>query len=222
MRLIAVGITIVMVMACSSSSESPDDKPKRRPDIRFVPTPEPLLAKMLSMAKVGASDIVYDLGSGDGRIVIAAARDFGARGVGIDLDPKLVRIAKENAVKAGVADRVEFRVGDIFEEDLSQATVVTLYLLPRINLKLKPKLFRELKPGSRIVSQSFDFGDWKPEQTEIVDGNRAFLWTIPENARELADAPGGAGSRIVPGDGGPTSGPSDARRALRPPATPTP
>ncbi|MGE0548717.1 MAG: cyclopropane-fatty-acyl-phospholipid synthase family protein [Kofleriaceae bacterium] len=193
MRLIVVALTLVMVVTCSSSSESPEDKPKRRPDIHFVPTPEPLIAKMLSMAKVGPNDVVYDLGSGDGRIVIAAARDFGARGVGIELDPKLVRKANENAKTAGVADRVEFRVGDIFEEDLSKATVVTLYLLPKINIKLKPKLFRELKPGSRIVTSSFDFGDWKPEQTGHVKDMKAMLWTVPENARELADAPSDAG-----------------------------
>jgi precorrin-6B methylase 2 len=176
-------VIAIVVTGCKSPAEPPDDKPARRPDIRYVPTPEPVVAKMLQMARVGPSDVVYDLGSGDGRIVITAARDFGARrGVGIDLDPKLVRISKENARKAGVQDRVEFRVGDIFDADLSEATVITLYLLPAINVKLMPKLLRELKPGSRIVSQAFDMGDWAPQQTELVDDRKVFLWTVPEPA----------------------------------------
>jgi SAM-dependent methyltransferase len=180
--VIAVAVELALT-GCRSPAEPPEEKPARRPDIRYVPTPEPVVAKMLQMARVGPTDVVYDLGSGDGRIVIAAARDFGARrGVGIDLDPKLVRISKENARTAGVDDRVEFRVGDIFDADLSEATVITLYLLPAINVKLMPKLLRELKPGSRIVSQAFDMGDWAPQQTELVDDRKVFLWTVPEPA----------------------------------------
>ncbi len=148
-------------------------------DVPYVPTPEAVVDKMLDMAKVRASDIVYDLGSGDGRIVIRAAQKRGARGVGIDLDPDRVREARANARRAGVEDRVEFRQGNLFDVNLSPATVVTLYLLPGVNLKLKPKLLRELKPGTRVVSHSFDMGDWKPEKTVEVDGRKVHYWVIP-------------------------------------------
>jgi SAM-dependent methyltransferase len=153
--------------------------PERKPDVVYVPTPHAVVAEMLRMAKVGPKDTVYDLGCGDGRIVIAAARDFGARGVGIDIDPKRVAEARQNAKSAGVADRVEFRQADLFETDLGSATVVALYLLPELNLKLRPKLLRELAPGSRIVSQSFDMGDWKPAVRKKVEGKDVYLWYVP-------------------------------------------
>jgi ribosomal protein L11 methylase PrmA len=120
-------------------------------DVPFVPTPEVVVDKMLELAKVGPSDVVYDLGSGDGRIVITAAKQYGARGIGVDIDPDRVREARQNAKAAGVADRVQFKEGDLFNTDLSEATVVTLYLLPEVNMRLRPKLFRELKPGTRVV-----------------------------------------------------------------------
>jgi ubiquinone/menaquinone biosynthesis C-methylase UbiE len=148
-------------------------------DVPYVPTPERVVDKMLELAKVGPSDVVYDLGSGDGRIVIAAARKHGARGVGIDIDPQRVREARENARKAGVADRVEFREGDLFKADISAATVVTLYLLSGVNLQLRPKLFSELKPGTRVVSHAFDMGDWKPIATEKVGSSTVYYWVIP-------------------------------------------
>ncbi len=151
-------------------------------DVPYVPTPEPVVEKMLEVANVGPRDVVYDLGSGDGRIVILAARR-GARAVGVDLDPQRVREARANARRAGVQDRVEFRQGDLFDVDLSRATVVTLYLLPGVNLKLKPKLLRELEPGTRIVSHSFDMGDWKPAKTVDVDGRKVHLWIVPERER---------------------------------------
>jgi SAM-dependent methyltransferase len=155
--------------------------PQRTPDVPYVPTPDEVVAEMLKMANVSKNDVVYDLGCGDGRIVIAAAQKYGARGVGVDIDPERVKEAQENAKKAGVTDRVKFLEQDLFETDLSQATVVTLYLLPAVNLKLRPKLFKELKPGSRVVSHSFDMGDWKPDQTAEVSGRKIYFWVIPKN-----------------------------------------
>jgi ribosomal protein L11 methylase PrmA len=135
--------------------------------------------EMLRLANVNKGDVVYDLGCGDGRIVIAAAEKFGARGVGIDIDPERIQEAQENARKAGVTARVRFRNEDLFEADISEATVVTLYLLPWVDLKLRPKLWSELKPGTRIVSHSHDMGDWKPEKEVEVDGATIYYWTIP-------------------------------------------
>jgi ribosomal protein L11 methylase PrmA len=128
---------------------------------------------------VKRSDVVYDLGSGDGRIVIAAAKAHGARGVGIDIDPERIAEASRNARAAQVADRVRFLNQDLFESDIREATVVTLYLLPRLNLKLRPKLLAELKPGTRIVSHGFDMGDWKPDRTARIGSTTIYLWTIP-------------------------------------------
>jgi SAM-dependent methyltransferase len=159
---------------------SPTESPTRRPDVIYVPTPRAVVEEMLRLADVQSDDLVYDLGSGDGRIVIAAARDRGARGIGIDIDPRRVREATENAKIAGVSDRVEFRQQDLFETDFSDATVITLYLLPDLNLKLRPKIL-QLKPGTRVVSHSFDMGDWKPEQVVEVDGRTIYYWTVPEN-----------------------------------------
>lgn len=150
----------------------------RKPDVIYVPTPAAVVKRMLQMARVGPKDVVYDLGCGDGRIVIAAARDFGARAVGIDIDPNRVAEARENVKRAGVEDKVEIRQGDMFEIDTSPATVVTLYLLESLNVRLRPKLQRELNPGSRIVSQSFGMGDWRPAKTATVDGTAIYLWRI--------------------------------------------
>ncbi len=153
-------------------------------DVPYVQTPTDVVAEMLRIASVRPGDVVYDLGSGDGRIVIAAARDFGARGVGIEIDPSLVAYSKEQARKAGVADRVTFRADDLFDVDLSDATVVTLYLSYDMNLRLRPKLQRELRPGSRIVSHDYDMGaDWLPNQTVQVTWRdrkaNVFLWVVP-------------------------------------------
>lgn len=147
-------------------------------DAPYVPTPEPVVNRMLEAANVDANDVVYDLGSGDGRIVIQAARQYGARGVGIEIDPDLVKKARRKAHEAGVADRVEFRQADLFETDLSEATVLTLYLLSSVNRKLRPKLFEELAPGTPVVSHAFDMGEWEPEETVEVDGNTIYRWTI--------------------------------------------
>jgi ribosomal protein L11 methylase PrmA len=145
----------------------------------FVPTPNDIVATMLRMAAVTKKDTVYDLGCGDGRIVITAAQKYGARGVGIDIDPERVAEATENVRKAGVADRVKIIRGDLFEADISAATVVTLYLLTDLNLKLRPKLLRDLNPGTRVVSHAFSMGDWKPERTAEVSGTTVYLWRIP-------------------------------------------
>jgi len=151
----------------------------RGPDVIFVPTPNEVVATMLRMAAVTNKDTVYDLGCGDGRIVITAAQKYGARGVGIDIDPERVAEATENVAKAGVADRVKIIRGDLFEADISAATVVTLYLLTDLNLKLRPKLLRDLNPGTRVVSHAFSMGDWKPERTAEVSGTTVYLWRIP-------------------------------------------
>ncbi len=153
-------------------------------DVPYVQTPTDVVTEMLRLATVGPDDVVYDLGSGDGRFVIAAARDFGARGVGIEIDPSLVALSTEAARRAGVADRVTFRSDDLFETDLSDATVVTLYLSRAINQRLRPKLLRELRPGARIVSHNFDMGDeWIPSQIKQVPSRdrmaTVFLWVIP-------------------------------------------
>jgi cyclopropane fatty-acyl-phospholipid synthase-like methyltransferase len=147
----------------------------------YLPTPDQVVAEMLRMARVGPGDVVYDLGSGDGRIPIAAVRDFGAaRGVGIELDRARIREANENARRARVADRVEFLQQDLFDTDLRPASVVTLYLSTTINQKLRPKFFEELQPGARIVSHFFDMGDaWNPSESRVVDNRPIFLWTIP-------------------------------------------
>lgn len=158
--------------------------PERRPDVVYVPTPEVVVQKMLDLAQVKKTDILYDLGSGDGRIVITAAQKIGTRGIGIDIDPERIRESNENAKKAGVTDRVKFLQQDLFTTDLREATVVTLYLLPTLNVKLRPKLFKELKPGTRIVSHDFDMGEWKPEQVVKVKGpqreHTVYFWRIPE------------------------------------------
>ena len=154
--------------------------PLRTPDVHFVPTPEEVVQEMLKVSNVGKNDVIYDLGSGDGRIVITAAKQYGARGTGIDIDPQRIKEATENAKQAGVSDRVRFLNQDLFETNFSEATVVTLYLLPSLNLKLRPKLLAELKPGTRIVSHAFDMGDWAPEKTLDVDGRKVYYWVVPK------------------------------------------
>jgi len=144
----------------------------------YVTSPPHIVDAMLEFAQVGSGDTVYDLGCGDGRIVITAAEKYGARGVGIDLNPERVTEARENAVKAGVTGRVRFEVNDLFEAKIDDATVVAVYLLPEANLRIRDRLRRELKPGTRVVSHSFDMGDWKPDREKVVDGAHLYLWTI--------------------------------------------
>jgi SAM-dependent methyltransferase len=198
--LIGISILSLTVVGCAQTrnfeaetqnptSNSPTDAtgdltqlaPTRTPDVVYVPTPVPVVNEMLRLANVKSNDVVYDLGSGDGRIVIAAAQERGASGVGIDINPERIREANQNAQNAGVSDRVQFRQQDLFQTDFSKATVVTLYLLPELNVKLRPKLLRELKPGTRIVSHAFDMGDWKPQQVVEVNGRTVYYWVVPEN-----------------------------------------
>lgn len=152
----------------------------RNPDVPFFVSQDNVVDAMLRLAEVRATDNVYDLGCGDGRIVISAATQYGARGVGMDLDPELIALARSYSDRAKVSERTLFKVGDLFEEDLSPATVVTMYLSVDLNKRLKPKLLRELKPGSRIVSNTFDMGGiWEPERIVPVGHTRVFLWRIP-------------------------------------------
>ena len=176
---IVIALTLALP-AAAAGQQTATQAPLRSPDVIFVPTPPEVVAAMLKVAKVGKGDIVYDLGSGDGRIPIAAVKDFGAaRATGIDIDPQRIKEATANLQKAGVGDRVRFLNQDLFTTNLSEATVVTLYLLPSLNLKLLPKLKAELKPGTRIVSHAFDMGDWVPEQKAQVSATSVYLWRIP-------------------------------------------
>jgi tRNA G37 N-methylase Trm5 len=156
----------------------------REPDVIYVPTPQNVVDAMLKLANVHSGDVVYDLGCGDGRIVVTAAKQFGVRGVGIDINPERIAEAQENAQKNGVANRITFRNEDLFEADIKEASVVTLYLLTSLNLKLRPKLWRDLRPGTRIVSHNFDMGDWKPEKQMEVDGHTIYFWTVPADAAQ--------------------------------------
>ena len=175
-----VNVVIVLIALTVSIAAQQPAAPLREPDVIYLPTPREAVTTMLKAANVGRGDVVYDLGSGDGRILIAAVKDFGAaRGVGVDIDPAMIREANDNADRANVMDRVRFLNQDLFETDLHEATVVTLYLLPWLNRKLIPKLKAELKPGARIVAYRFDMGDWKPEQTLIVNGQSIYVWRVP-------------------------------------------
>jgi tRNA A58 N-methylase Trm61 len=162
------------------------EKKLREPDVIFVPTPEDVVEQMLKLANVHKGDVLYDLGCGDGRTVIAAAKTFGIRAVGIDINPERIKESLENARKAGVMDRVTFRNEDLFEANIKEATVVTLYLLQSLNVKLRPKLWKELKPGTRVVSHDFDMGDWKPDKQIDLDEHTIYLWIIPANAASQA------------------------------------
>jgi len=176
MRFAALVLVGALAAGCAGT-------PTGSPGILFVATPEQVGVEMLKLAGVTKDDVVYDLGSGDGRLVIAAAREFGARGVGVELEAKLVQDSRESALKAGVADRTQFLWQDIFRTDVSPATVVALYLSPELNLKLRPKLLRELRPGARIVSHDFDMGDWPPTRTLRAKGptreHTIHLWIVP-------------------------------------------
>jgi SAM-dependent methyltransferase len=182
-RLAGVVLSISIAVAQSG-------QPGRKPDVPYVPTTDEAVQTMLKLAEVKKSDVVYDLGCGDGRIVIAAAVTYGARGVGIDIDPERIREAKENAKKAHVEQLVRFEEKDLFQADFHEATVVTLFLLPSINLRLRPKLIQELKPGTRIVSNTFDMGDWKPDKEQTLGetddydaylSRRFYLWHVPQS-----------------------------------------
>jgi ribosomal protein L11 methylase PrmA len=159
------------------------DRGERNPDVIFVPTPQEVVEDMLRLANVKKGDVLYDLGSGDGRIPVTAARLYGVRGVGIDIDPERIREAQDNARKNGVESLVQFRQADLFKADFREATVVTLYLLPDLNVKLRPRLLAELKPGTRIVSHQFDMGDWKPAKKLESNGRTVYFWVVPERKK---------------------------------------
>jgi len=189
-KLVPASALLAVCSVAMAAAQGTDQR--RKPEVPYVPTTDEAVQAMLKLADVKKSDNVYDLGCGDGRIVIAAAKNFGAHGVGIDIDPVRIREAKENAKKAGVQSIVKFIEQDLFQADFRDATVVTLFLLPQVNLRLRPKLMSDLKPGTRIVSNTFDMGDWKPDK-ELTVGNdsgdddvflsrRIFLWTVPAGA----------------------------------------
>lgn len=178
-RIAASCLTIALLAPAGAAPPAAQSLPPRTPDVSFVPTPQRVVDEMLKVANVSKDDIVYDLGSGDGRIVITAAKEYGARGVGIDIDPRRIAEATANARQVGVGHLVRFLNQDLFRTNLSEATVVTLYLLPGLNLKLRPKLLAELKPGTRIVSHAFNMGNWLPEKTLDIDGQKVYFWTFP-------------------------------------------
>lgn len=185
MRKIKNLFAIISLTLCAAIFVAAQDSTSTPPklDVPYVPTNQKVVDAMLKMAKVTKSDVVYDLGCGDGRIVITAAKVYGATGTGIDIDPERIKEANENAKKANVTKKVKFIEGDLFKQDFSKATVVTLYLLPAINLKLRDQLLA-LKPGTRIVSHAFDMGDWEPDETMTVEGSTIYFWTVPEKKAE--------------------------------------
>jgi tRNA G37 N-methylase Trm5 len=191
-RVIKVLFVVLLMVSANSAvplgaQAAPADRQElRRPDVIYVPTPLAVVEAMLNVAGVKAGDVVYDLGCGDGRIVVEAAKR-GASGIGIDIDPHRVAEANENVKRNGVGDRVKILNQDLFATDISDATVVTLYLLPSLNLKLRPTLWKTLKPGTRIVSHSFDMGDWKPEQTLRVNEATIHFWTITPDLASRAE-----------------------------------
>ena len=181
MRVTAFLLAAAVGAAPAAALAQAQPKPATQaPDVIFVPTPQEVVDDMLRLANVRKGDVLYDLGSGDGRIPVTAAKRYGVRAVGIDIDPERIREANENARKNGVTKLVEFRQEDLFKANFREATVVTLYLLPDLNVKLRPRLLAELKPGTRIVSHQFDMGDWKPEKKLELDGRVVYFWTIPD------------------------------------------
>ena len=184
LRISAAVLALLLAFpALAQESSAP-----RGPDVIYVPTPQEVVDKMLEVAEVKKGDVLYDLGSGDGRIPVTAAKKFGVRAVGIDIDPERIKEANANAKKNGVEKLVKFRNEDLFRANFREATVVTLYLLPDLNVKLRPKLWRELKPGTRIVSHQFDMGDWKPEKRIDLNGRTIYFWRVPARDGEKADA----------------------------------
>lgn len=200
--LTSISISSLAVVGCTQQRNFSETPPQTQqpsipvqnrpttnvPDVPYVPTPENVVNQMLELANVSGDDILYDLGSGDGRIPITAAQKYGTRGTGVEINPELVQRSRENAEAAGVGEQVEFLQQDLFQTDLRDATVVTLYLLPDVNLELRSKLLRELEPGTRVVSHDFDMGEWQPEQViRVQSGTRQhtiYYWVVPEEVPE--------------------------------------
>ena len=203
MKWLAVLASALAIAAAGGCEQTAATGPasSRAPDVPYDPTPHPVVTEMLKLARVGAGDVVYDLGCGDGRIVIEAVKQFGARGVCVDIDPQRVAESRANAQRSGVAGRIAFLNQDLFETDIGDATVVTLFLWPSMNLKLRPKLWRELKPGTRVVSYVHSMSDWPAQETRNVMGahgpRKLFLWLIPADGRDRAPptAPARSSSR---------------------------
>jgi precorrin-6B methylase 2 len=177
-----------------ASAQDVQDRPKL--DVIYVPTPQEVVDRMLEMAQVKGTDFVIDLGCGDGRNVVTAAQKFGSRGFGVDIDPQRIKEANENAEKAGVKDKVEFRIANLFETKISDADVMMMYLLSSINLKLRPRILDEMKPGTRIVSHAFDMGDWKPDQRDTVGYRNVYLWIVPAKVEGRWNVKTGDGQTI--------------------------
>ena len=201
-RFFRRGAILALFALTSALAQAP--KAKRAPDVPYVPTTEQAVEAMLELAKVTRNDVVYDLGCGDGRIVITAAKKYGARGVGIDINPERIAEARANAKKAGVEHLVKFIEQDLFEADIREASVVTLFLLSSVNLKLRPKLLADLKPGTRVVSNTFDMGDWKPDKEFTLDNgedsylsHKFYLWIIPKEKPGLKEGKGGASGPLA-------------------------
>jgi SAM-dependent methyltransferase len=187
-RLLVAAFLFVSGVSATAAAQATQAPPTRKPDVIYVPTPQNVVDAMLKLAGVKAGDVVYDLGCGDGRLVVTAAK-LGARGVGVDIDLTRVNEANANVKKEGVGNRVKILHADMFLTDIREATVVTLFLLPDLNVRLRPKLWKELKPGTRVVSHLFDMGDWKPDQKITVNENNVvYLWTIPPDAAKRAAA----------------------------------
>jgi len=181
MRRVAIrGLLLILVSGMGFLwAAGPGFAQSRVPDVHYEPTPQLIVEDLLKMAEVNRTDIIYDLGCGDGRFVITAAKKYGARGVGIDIDPERIKESNQNARVEGVMDKVKFIEADLFETDFREATVVALYLLPEMNMQLRPKLLKDLKPGSRVVSHEFDMYDWPPDKTGKLGRNKYYLWVVP-------------------------------------------
>ena len=181
---IVIALAAALAFAAPAAVVAQQRQANERPDVIFVPTPQDVVDDMLRLANVQKGDVLYDLGSGDGRIPITAARRYGIKATGIDIDPERIREANENAKKAGVANLVQFRQENLFTANFRDATVITLYLLPDLNVKLRPKLWNELKPGTRIVSHQFEMGAWKPEKRLESNGRTIYFWTVPPKDKQ--------------------------------------
>ena len=179
--LVSTAAALLLALPGVATLQQHDKASAQAPDVIFVPTPQEVVDEMLRLAGVHKGDVLYDLGSGDGRIAVTAAKRYGIRAVGIDIDPERIREANENAKKNGVTKLVQFRQQDLFKANFREATVVTLYLLPELNVKLRPRLWSELRPGTRIVSHQFDMAEWKPEKTVELNGRSIYFWTIPQH-----------------------------------------